>query len=106
MESEAREKYISTMKVEGHKLKVEESGLVVCENHVYLAASPDGLISCQCCGEGVLEIKCPLSVSHTTPSPHNLDCVCEMDGKPALKRSHPYFSQVMFEMAVTKTKMV
>lgn len=104
MESEARDKYISTMKAEGNKLRVEESGLLVCADHVFLAASPDGIISCECCGKGVLEIKCPLSVSHTTPTCNNLDYICEVEEKPALKKSHAYYSQVTLEMAVSETK--
>jgi hypothetical protein len=32
-----------------------------------LGASPNGLISCSCCGEEVLEIKCPFSVSKSLP---------------------------------------
>ena len=26
-----------------------------------MGASPDGIVSCECCGSGVVEIKCPYS---------------------------------------------
>ena len=77
-ESEAREKYINVMREFGHpKIKVHDCGLFVAHERIYLGASPDGLIDCPCCGEGVLEIKCPLSVSHSIPSPGNLDYIVQ-----------------------------
>ena len=33
----------------------------------YIGASPDGLVCCSCCGEGVLEVKCPLCVKYNFP---------------------------------------
>jgi len=27
----------------------------------FIGASPDGIISCLCCGKGVVEVKCPFS---------------------------------------------
>ena len=32
----------------------------------FLGASPDALIQCMCCGQGVVEIKCPLCASKTS----------------------------------------
>ena len=40
--------------------KICDSGLVLDPDIPHLGASPDGLVSCDCCGEGCLEIKCPL----------------------------------------------
>ena len=57
-EDEAFTKYVSDMK--GHvNLKVHKSGQFINPSHPYLGASPDGIISCDCCGKGVIEIKCP-----------------------------------------------
>lgn len=33
----------------------------------YLGASPDGLVSRRCCGEGLIEIKCLFSDSDQSP---------------------------------------
>ena len=33
----------------------------------YLGAAPDQLVNCKCCGEGLLEIKCPYVIRHTKP---------------------------------------
>ena len=38
------------------------SGLTLNCDWPFLGASPDGFISCSCCGKGVLEIKCPYSL--------------------------------------------
>lgn len=37
----------------------DECGLFLDEEHPYLAASPDLLVSCSYCGEGLVEFKCP-----------------------------------------------
>ena len=34
----------------------------------YVGASPDRIISCDCCPQAVLEIKCPYSINHTSPA--------------------------------------
>ena len=52
----------------------KETGFHVSTETPCIGASPDGLISCKCCGLGVLEIKCPwsatqLSISHFAQSP-------------------------------------
>ena len=36
----------------------------------HLGSSPDGLISCDCCGEGLIEIKC--SYKHRDKHPHEV----------------------------------
>ena len=35
-------------------------GLVLSQEHVFLGASPDVLVGCDCCGKGLVEIKCPV----------------------------------------------
>ena len=37
----------------------QEPGLFLSQAYTYLGDSPDGVIRCNCCGEGILEIKCP-----------------------------------------------
>ena len=60
MESEARNAFISQLKMEGHKnVHVEQCGLYVYQSKIFIAGSPDGIICCKCCSPRVLEIKCP-----------------------------------------------
>ena len=68
----------------------------------HLGASPDGLIPCDCCGKGLLEIKCPYSVRHQAP-----EAVTKRDffverigGDMKLKRTHSYYYQVQGQLAI------
>lgn len=70
------------------------TGLHVNVAFPHLGASPDGLISCSCCGEGVLEIKCPYSVSSGLPT----DAPFLKDNK--LSRQHQYYYQVQGQMGI------
>ena len=103
MEGEARVKYENEMKLQGHKdIKVQSCGLFILQDKPYIGASPDGLVSCSCCGEGLLEIKCPFSIANQSPLESNLvylerDCNGCVIG---LRRNHPYYSQVQAQMGV------
>ena len=101
MEEEARQHYLEEMKRLGHKdVKVEPCGLFVMQNKSFISASPDAVVSCSCCGKGVLEIKCPYSIANQIPSETNLTYLRKtaVDGKVKLVISHPYYSQVQTQM--------
>ena len=86
MEGEAKTAYIKTQRVTHKKLVVTEGGLFLHHQRMYVGASPDGLVECDCCGKGVLKIKCPFSISHTAPSHENVPFI-EMneDGSLGIK---------------------
>ncbi len=72
------------------------------QKKTYIAASPDGLVTCECCGNGILEIKCPISVAHLNPSESNLPYLKRAENSDVkLNRNHPYYSQVQHQMGVT-----
>lgn len=48
--------------------QIKPTGLHVNPKYPHLGASPDGLVMCTCCGDGLLEIKCPYSLCHSTPT--------------------------------------
>ena len=59
-EGKARKAYTATQGSTHTKLSVSLSGLVIHPKHPFIGASPDGIVSCECCpGFGALEIKCP-----------------------------------------------
>lgn len=64
-EKVALESYI---KKSGHHtdIVVSESGLVIDASYPHMGASPDGIVTCACCGRGVIEIKCPYSCRDKT----------------------------------------
>ena len=49
------------MKKKHSDFKISEVGLVLHLLYPFLGATPDGLVSCSCHGDGTLEIKCPYS---------------------------------------------
>ena len=53
----ARESYLRMQENEHDNLEYRPAGLHLHESYSYLAASPDGIVSCTCCGEGLIEIK-------------------------------------------------
>ena len=50
---------------------ITSSGMFVSDN-VILGASPDGLISCDCHGKGVFEIKCGMKYWNEDPKSRNV----------------------------------
>ncbi|CAN7996132.1 unnamed protein product, partial [Ixodes hexagonus] len=76
--------------------QVRMSGLVVMPEKPFLGASPDGIVSCSCCGSAVLEVKCPLSLKYATfagPVPF-------LDEDMHLNKCHAYYAQVQMQMAL------
>ena len=80
-----------------HKgLKVRKAGLFVCKEAPYLAASPDGILSCDCCGQTLLEVKCPFSMRNSAPDEAGF-----LDENHVLRDDHVYMYQVQGQMMVT-----
>lgn len=63
-ESSGKKLYLNKLKNEHINFSLSTSGLVINPNCPYIGASPDGIINCDCCGKGCLEIKCPYSISN------------------------------------------
>lgn len=57
-ENVARQFYFVNYNMCHEKAYLDPIGLHVDELYPFLGVSPDGLISCKCCGEGLIEIKC------------------------------------------------
>ena len=56
-EQVAKEAYASYLKGKHKNFNMSDSVLFISTDHPYLGASPDGLVSCECCGAGGCEIK-------------------------------------------------
>ena len=102
-EKEAIEAYIVTTSKNHDNFQVQECGLYIDPEIPFLGASPDGIVSCKCCGEGVLEVKCPFSIKDGIPDtlPDKF-FMCKQDGKLTLKKEHAYYFQVQMQLAVCK----
>ncbi len=94
----AYEKY---QKQHHHDLVVTQCGLFVDPSTTHLAASPDRLVQCSCCGEGLLEIKCPYACQNEDPNEANIAYLFDVNGRRMLRQSHAYYTQIQMQMAAT-----
>ena len=85
-----------------------DCGLFIHPKHSYIGASPDACLTCDCCGEGILEIKCPYCHRNDKDadavSTDEVVCLEKADGAPSLKKNHPYYFQVQCQLMVTSKK--
>ena len=66
----------------------------------FLSVSPDQETSCDCCGCGIIEIKCLYSICETKPTVENLNYLHEVNGFVKLKSKHQYYTQIQGQMAI------
>ncbi len=75
------------------EFQCNQVGLVIHPLYPYLGASPDGFVSCLCCGEGIIEIKCPYSVKDGIPEDLKLKKGSFLNAA-GLARTRKYYAQV------------
>ncbi|XP_014666314.1 PREDICTED: uncharacterized protein LOC106808215 [Priapulus caudatus] len=97
----ARGRFLQELSQFHENVTIADSGLVICSDHPYIAASPDGLVWCDCCGQSCLEIKCPYCIKDQTlgacsdpkfflkPGP---------DGQVMLDAKHAHYYQIQTQM--------
>ena len=59
--------YTQQQSLKHKNLVVSDAGLLISLDRPYIGASPDGIVSCDCCGKGVVDVKCPLCVKDGLP---------------------------------------
>lgn len=102
----AREQYETMQKSKHTAFHTSLSGLMINPLYPFIAASPDGISSCDCCGKKLLEIKCPYTLRNDSPvsvaalTNHTYCLTKGMDGKVMLSRKHQYYSQVQCQLLV------
>ncbi|KAL3859354.1 hypothetical protein ACJMK2_009579 [Sinanodonta woodiana] len=80
------------------------SGLVIHITLPEIGASPDGIISCECCGVGSLEIKCPYTMIDLSRTDiEKLFLVRDCNGGLTLDRRHEHYYQVQCQLFVCDT---
>lgn len=85
---------------------VSSSGLVIHTAYPHMGASPDGIVKCNCCGRGVIEVKCPYSCkekSFLLASANSKFFLQKHDGKYTLQRDHAYYYQIQLQMLLCET---
>lgn len=86
-------------------VRVTRCGVIVNEQHPFMHATPDFLVSCDCCGDGCGEVKCPISIKGCNFSEYTTKksaCLENKNGKYTLKRQHNYYYQVQQQLHTTK----
>ena len=86
--------YIAAMEASHNEFSYVGSGLVIHEEYQFLAATPDGITHCSCCGYGVLEVKCPFCTKDSDPD------TAKFLNSGSLQRNHQYYYQVQTQMFV------
>ena len=102
-EAIARKQYVAQHSQQHTNLQVQLCGLHISTDHTYLAATPDGIVSCDCCGKGLLEIKCPFKYKDDI-LPDVTDSAFYLERQPTremkLKTSHNYYLQIQAQLLV------
>ena len=102
-EDECRQAYSSHQTHQHINFKTELSGFAINSQHPFLGATPDGIISCDCCGKGALEIKCPFKHrDKTVQQVVTTDKDFCIDSSLHLKHKHRYCTQIHLQMFLTK----
>jgi hypothetical protein len=102
-EDECRQAYSSHQTHQHINFKTEPSGFAINSQHPFLGATPDGIISCDCCGKGALEIKCPFKHrDKTVQQAVTTDKDFCLDSSLHLKHKHRYYTQIQLQMFLTK----
>ncbi|KAJ6642639.1 hypothetical protein Bhyg_07592 [Pseudolycoriella hygida] len=105
-ESNAKEQYRVDMEREEHiSFKMKDCGFCIYNNYPHCGVSPDGIIECECCGRGVLEIKCPITLKAGRMDKflQKRNCPIVVDIKNRtykLKCDHEYYFQVQMEIFI------
>lgn len=105
-EQDARNQYDKIMAAKHTAFKVQETGFHISSNRPYFGASPDGLVSCECCGNGCLEIKCPFCIKdkelEQVANESKTFCLEKnASGNYVLRHDHQYYYQVQAQLYCT-----
>ena len=105
MEMEDANKFFELMKKKHKNLVLSECDLILDKANRFIEASPDYLMTCDCCENACVETQCHLSINYEKPNEKNLDYLYKTDIKIKLKTNHSYFTQCKLQMAVTNREL-
>jgi hypothetical protein len=92
------EDYMSCMH---QNFSMSKSGFWINKDYPFIGASPDAMVSCSCCGEGCVEIKCPFCQRDKSILEATGEKFCIDSKSIMLKADHTYFYQVQTQMFTT-----
>ena len=101
-EDTARQTYFSLCSELHADFQLSDCGLIMNSEYPRFGTSPDGLVTCSCCGDGCLEIKCPYTLKDDNSQMKDISWLVLKDqGIYELKNSHPYYFQVQCQLFLT-----
>jgi len=103
-EKTARDRYEAEMKQVHTNFSVKDSGLIINPKWPFIGATPDGSVSCTCCGKGVMEIKCPYchhGESIADAAEDKNFCLEKDSNGLYLKHAHAYYYQIQTQLFVS-----
>ena len=106
-ENVARQLYFDEYKTCHQKATIKTTGLHIYESKPFMAASPDGLVSCKCCGNGLVEIKCSYSHREETPEEIARDPNYHLyveDNSVQLRHDSPWYTQIQGQLGIVNCK--
>ena len=108
MEEDATAKFFENFAREHKSATLNECGLFLSKELPFIGGSPDRIVYCDCCGKSCLEVKCPFSIAHTSPTDPDAKlpylAIDSGSNTLCLRRNHKYFTQCQVQMAATKSK--
>lgn len=106
----AREDYIDSLKQNHKNFSVIQCGLIVNEKYPYFGASPDGIINCDCCEKGTLEIKCPFKQIRKNEkgifvASEKMPALCvNQNDEYIMNEEHYFYYQVQMQIILCEAK--
>lgn len=98
MEVAALQQYSENYKKNHSKATIDKSGLIISATYPFIAASPDGVVSCKCCGEGLIEIKCSFTHQDKYISEISNYHITYQDGEMKLNKKSAWYAQVQTQL--------
>ena len=100
-DAEARNMHTVKQKRQLKNFTCRQSGVLIDNKNPFLGASADGIGYCECCGNGVLEIKCPYTnINHTAQEAATKDSNFFLSLDLILKFSHMYYIDIQLQMYI------
>ena len=100
-EEYAIQAYQKHMETQHINFQIQRCGLFINQEYPFLHATPDFLMSCDCCGLGCGEVKCPISIPNGDFEKYvqqKSSCLEKVNGNYQLKRAHNYHFQVQQQL--------
>lgn len=110
-EKVARDMFVERISSVHENVHVENCGFFISHKHPYMGASPDAIISCDCCGTSTVEVKCPYchkdNMLVEAAEGNKKFCLFKEKSTGALKLdvNHEYFYQVQTQLGVCELEM-